>query len=667
VKIHKPLRILSLLLLLGLVQEVRPAVLGEQKTLILMVNFPDTATPSLTAAQAGDILFREVNNYYKENSYNKISITGVVKGWYVIPTTIKSNYSIVRDLAIQAADADVYFPDYKRLIIIAPMVGQPHPAYAIGDQVVTTADGPVTLSTAWITPPNFGWGTVAHEYGHMLGLPHANFMSCSHTPATTFCYGNEEYGDIYDIMGYNRGHFNAAFKEQLGWFSAANVLNVISNGTYTLKSYETAANDLKTLKIQRGANDYLQLEYRQPLGFDAALPSGKDRLQQPMTDTDVFLGALLHVTAGTRLLDASPADDRRKATLKVGESLVDPDSKSQITIVSKSSAGLKVQVQLGKTDFTGPVTAITSPAAGSVISESVTINATATDPSKVEKVEFYRNGSSTPFATDMTAPYSATFDTTRVKNGAVQIYFLAYDRGGEAWGVSNNLAGSPVVDYTVNNPDSIPPTVSILSPTNGTIFGVNMLNFEVSAMDNAAVERVEFYLDDNPWPMMTLFNEPFSTPMWTMDGYYKLYAVAYDYAGNQTSSAVVNFSVFVDEDKDGLLDRWELMWFGSLNDPRALPDADLDGDGMSNLMESKAGTSPFNIDDRFRVVNQNFVGSDFEITWRAVRGVTYEISSSKDYINWITNTTVKSMGMMDVSWKDTNPSTQKKFYRVRIP
>jgi len=49
----------------------------------------------------------------------------------------------------------------------------------------------------------------------------------------------------------------------------------------------------------------------------------------------------------------------------------------------------------------------------------------------------------------------------------------------------------------------------------------------------------------------------------------------------------------VDSDNDGLADWWEMQWFGHLG---VDPNADPDGDGLTNLQEYQHGTNPLNPD-----------------------------------------------------------------------
>lgn len=79
-------------------------------------------------------------------------------------------------------------------------------------------------------------------------------------------------------------------------------------------------------------------------------------------------------------------------------------------------------------DTTPPTVSLTAPADGATVSGSVALSATATDNVAVTKVEFYDN--STLVATDTTAPYGTTWNTTTAPNGTHLLTARAYDAAG---------------------------------------------------------------------------------------------------------------------------------------------------------------------------------------------------------------------------------------------
>ena len=118
--------------------------------------------------------------------------------------------------------------------------------------------------------------------------------------------------------------------------------------------------------------------------------------------------------------------------------------------------GLYARIDLGATapDIAAPTgVAITAPTAAATVSGTVTVNANATDNVGVARVVFsVRVGTTTTeIATDTTAPFSASWNTGAVANGAATLTAAAFDAFG-------NSTTSPAIAVTVNNvPDVTPP------------------------------------------------------------------------------------------------------------------------------------------------------------------------------------------------------------------
>ena len=69
------------------------------------------------------------------------------------------------------------------------------------------------------------------------------------------------------------------------------------------------------------------------------------------------------------------------------------------------------------------------------------------------------------------------------------------------------------------------------------------------------------------------------------------YAVVTNFSGSVTTLVATLTVILRDSDHNGLPDDWELAYFGHIG---VDPNADPDGDGMSNLNEYIAGTDPTN-------------------------------------------------------------------------
>jgi len=137
-------------------------------------------------------------------------------------------------------------------------------------------------------------------------------------------------------------------------------------------------------------------------------------------------------------------------------------------------------------DTTPPTLSMTAPAAGATVAGTITVSASATDNVGVVGVQFKLDGSNLS-AEVMVAPYVVSWTTTTASNGVHTLTAIARDAAG-------NVATSSVVSVTVANGDTIPPTVAITAPVDGTnVVGFTIVS--VQAADNVGVSNVKIYGD----------------------------------------------------------------------------------------------------------------------------------------------------------------------------
>ncbi len=191
----------------------------------------------------------------------------------------------------------------------------------------------------------------------------------------------------------------------------------------------------------------------------------------------------------------------------------------------------------GSSDTTPPTTSITAPAAGSTLSGTTVVTASATDDTGVSKVEFYLDGALA--ASDTTAPYEWPWATTTATNATHTISSKAHDAAG-------NTSTSANVSVTVSNTpsgDTTAPATSITAPAAGaTLSGTTLVT--ASATDDTAVTKVEFLLDgvlaatDIAAPYEWSWNTTTAT-----NTTHTLSSRAYDAANNSGSSVSVSITV----------------------------------------------------------------------------------------------------------------------------
>ena len=333
--------------------------LGEQKTIVILADL--ATNPATTSVQEVKALmftnFMSVNNYYKENSYNKTYFTGDVFGWYRIVGSCSTNRTDLSDAAYAAAvKAGINFSGYTRRVYVFPCPGGVMSGFG------THGGNP---STSWIFLPN-QVQLYSHELGHNLGVDHANSLNCGLAAIAPYSQCTmTEYGDWYDVMGgsgTNLYHFNAPHKVAVGWVLRTKFPSVTTNGRYVLRAIEAEnAEGIRILKNDTG--EYYYLSFRKPIGFDASLP------------TQVTRGTNIHIASEnglglTKMLDTTPQTSPLYLTdpaLADGASFTDPINNIIITQVSHDSSTATVDIRLGsilKPDLTinsvtGPTTDIT--------------------------------------------------------------------------------------------------------------------------------------------------------------------------------------------------------------------------------------------------------------------------------------------------------------------
>lgn len=110
----------------------------------------------------------------------------------------------------------------------------------------------------------------------------------------------------------------------------------------------------------------------------------------------------------------------------------------------------------------------------------------------------------------------------------------------------------------------------------------------------------------------------------------------------------------VDDDGDGIADRWEMQYFENLS-----PDdqTDFDRDGTGDLLEFLADTRPDDAQSRFTATvrpDPNDSGSVL-VGFPTVRGRTYVIEGSKDFRTWVDIVQVSGNGFFQEYRLSTNP------------
>ncbi len=131
---------------------------------------------------------------------------------------------------------------------------------------------------------------------------------------------------------------------------------------------------------------------------------------------------------------------------------------------------------------------ITSPSAGSVVTGSVTLTATASDSNRISRIRFYVDSVSNDnlLCTASSSPYTCDWDTSSSPEAIYTIIAVAYDAAG-------NTAEASAEGITL---DKTGPIVNIRGPLTDT-YVAGTVSIDADASGASAIDRVEFYINGN--------------------------------------------------------------------------------------------------------------------------------------------------------------------------
>ncbi len=320
----------------------------EKKIAVIMFNFQNDRGRPYTAEMLDNIMFsgqQSVRSYYIENSYDNLYLSGDVFGWYTIDRDndeckYKEWPGKADDLL---EDTGVDLDDYDYRMYVFPRSEDCIHSYDSGDSV-WGGKGEIGGEISWINGAK-QLSTFVHEFGHNLGLHHANHLDCGSRQVGEPCE-RIEYGDLFDVMGRSIGYFNAPHKLLLGWIPPHKVRVVsLSGGTYTLNPISSSDSQIQVLSVYGGwmKSPYF-VEYTRPDGFNMNIP---------------HIGARgVTITMGsqrTYILDSTPGSydyDPYDSALVDGMSFYDPEIGLKITQLSHDRDSATVTVEFGETGCT---------------------------------------------------------------------------------------------------------------------------------------------------------------------------------------------------------------------------------------------------------------------------------------------------------------------------
>jgi hypothetical protein len=289
-----------------------------------------------------------IDAFYREQSRGRITLEGTtVFGWYVLPKTRaaytnasgEANLSLMAADCVAAADADA---DFSRFSGIATHYNGRIGCCSWGGTSSISADGPArSMPFMW----NMDWarsGTVAHEAGHSLGLPHSSGPYGAVYDSQWDVMSSSSTGNFLNAdFGRMGSQFLGAYKDRLALIPDSAKVTVAAgrwSGVLEPHSRATGRNpQLLLLPLPSArANTWMTVEARQRVGSDRSIPAE---------------GVLLVTVDNGRsepaqVVDADGNGDPNDAgaVWTVGERYEDPQAGIVVTVDSLTATGPAVTV-----------------------------------------------------------------------------------------------------------------------------------------------------------------------------------------------------------------------------------------------------------------------------------------------------------------------------------
>lgn len=331
------------------------ATTGDRRVAVLLVKFAASDPEPYTVSQAQQVIFSGANsvaNYFAEESYGLLNVTGDVFGYFTISITPSAcDYTDIANKSRAAATAaGINLSGYTQIQYVHNYLSS----------CGWSGLGYLPGRDSWLNEA-LNLRVSAHELSHNFGVHHASSMSCSEGGVRVSLAANaancssSEYGDPFSVMGAaSTRHTHSQQLASMGWLTGGALQTITSTGTYAIGSADDPnASAPRGVRIARGDGTWLYLELRSPWGsyFDNFSPS-----DPAVTGVSIRISNDWTTIVQSQLLDMNPATTSfGDAPLAVGMSFFDPVSRATVSTTAVSGGVATVNVSWGA-DTTPPST-----------------------------------------------------------------------------------------------------------------------------------------------------------------------------------------------------------------------------------------------------------------------------------------------------------------------
>ncbi|MHA7262571.1 zinc metalloprotease [Arthrobacter sp. TMN-37] len=246
----------------------------------------DTDAINMVAARNS---ITSADSYWKSASNGRLRMSTVREYRHISSARITDSYQTI--MATVTRELNWQYRSYEALVIFVP-----HKDLNYNGSWGILGGGFTDSATSGrvIMPYPSGWtnNVVTHEFGHVLGLHHANSLFCNNARQDVSRTGSSwadpscssyEYGDTSDLMGFAQPSSPVinSFLWAYGGFGRGdeirNIGTVSGTQQYRLTPWAGTAANRALRFTDPGNGETYYVEYRAPIGFDAATALGGNR------------------------------------------------------------------------------------------------------------------------------------------------------------------------------------------------------------------------------------------------------------------------------------------------------------------------------------------------------------------------------------------------------
>lgn len=273
------------------------AIIGTQRALMILVDFVDVRH-NKSASEVENVAVNQLNAYYREVSYGKVSITAQTYGWYTVNHSM-SHYGHDSSkpgdddgLPQLASDAAALLPDsvnltsFKFLVIVHAGKDQAVDQHSVKSDEIWSkcycavfpsyaspfpvfAHGRFFADYAFLSEFD-GLGAYAHESGHLFGLPDLYDTETGYSYVGFWSLidrGDRCCGDAASSTPSYIGGWGAAL---LGWLAPS--IEELSIVVSAFDVMPLESRNATALLVPVSPSTYYFVEYRTQTGRDSHLP-----------------------------------------------------------------------------------------------------------------------------------------------------------------------------------------------------------------------------------------------------------------------------------------------------------------------------------------------------------------------------------------------------------